>query len=202
MINNVVFDLGNVLISFDPEQYLIMKNYPPGIRNTILNDIFHSEEWLKLDNGDITTKEATDSIASRSVLKREEISVVFNFRSDIMYPIDSNVQLLPALKKNNIKLYYLSNFPLDVFDEIKSDYYFFRYFDGGIISSEAKLSKPDLRFYKLIMDKYALVPDESLYIDDLEINVRAAEAAGMKGFSTFGNQNIAPDILNIIASYK
>lgn len=202
MINNVVFDLGNVLISFDPEQYLIMKNYPPGIRNTILNDIFHSEEWLKLDNGDITTKEATDSIASRSVLKREEITVVFNFRSDIMYPIDSNVQLLPALKKNNIKLYYLSNFPLDVFDEIKSDYYFFRYFDGGIISSEAKLSKPDLRFYKLIMDKYALVPDESLYIDDLEINVRAAEAAGMKGFSTFGNQNIAPDILNIIASYK
>lgn len=202
MINNVVFDLGNVLISFDPEQYLIMKNYPPGIRNTILNDIFHSEEWLKLDNGDITTKEATDSIASRSVLKREEISVVFNFRSDIMYPIDSNVQLLPALKKNNIKLYYLSNFPLDVFDEIKSDYYFFRYFDGGIISSEAKLSKPDLRFYKLLMDKYALVPDESLYIDDLEINVRAAEAAGMKGFSTFGNQNIAPDILNIIASYK
>lgn len=202
MINNVVFDLGNVLISFDPEQYLIMKNYPPGIRNTILNDIFHSEEWLKLDNGDITTKEATDSIASRSVLKREEITVVFNFRSDIMYPIDSNVQLLPALKKNNIKLYYLSNFPLDVFDEIKSDYYFFRYFDGGIISSEAKLSKPDLRFYKLLMDKYALVPDESLYIDDLEINVRAAEAAGMKGFSTFGNQNIAPDILNIIASYK
>ncbi|MGI6338426.1 MAG: HAD family hydrolase [Bacteroidales bacterium] len=198
MITNVVFDLGNVLISFDPEQYLLMKNYPPAIRNTILKDIFYSEEWLKLDNGDITTKEAIDSIASRSVLKREEIVVVFNFRSDIMYPINSNVQLLPALKKRNFKLYYLSNFPLDVFEEIKSDYYFFRYFDGGIISSEAKLSKPDLRFYRLLLDRYALQPDESLFIDDLEINVRAAETAGMKGFATFGNHNIGPDILKIL----
>ena len=198
MINNLVFDLGNVLISFDPEQYLLMKNYPPAIRNTILKDIFYSEEWLKLDNGDITTKEAIDSIASRSVLKREEIVVVFNFRSDIMYPINSNVQLLSALKKRNFKLYYLSNFPLDVFEEIKSDYYFFRYFDGGIISSEVKLSKPDLRFYRLLLEKYALLPDESLFIDDLEINVKAAETVGMKGLATFGNHNIGSDILKML----
>ena len=197
----MVFDLGNVLISFNPGQYLIMKNYPHAIRNTILNDIFHSEEWLKLDNGDITTNEAVDSIAARSSLKREEIALVFNFRSDIMYPIDSNVRLLPFLKNRNLNLYYLSNFPLDVFEEIKSDYYFFRFFDGGLISSEAKLSKPDLRFYKLLLDRYSLVPGETLYVDDLESNVRAAEISGMLGFPTFGNQNIESDILNILDSF-
>ncbi len=54
MIKNIVFDLGNVLISFVPSEYLKKKNYPQNIRNTILNDIFHSDEWKMLDNGDIT----------------------------------------------------------------------------------------------------------------------------------------------------
>ena len=52
MIKNLVFDLGNVLISFVPSEYLKKKNYPEIIRNTILTEIFGSEEWLMLDNGE------------------------------------------------------------------------------------------------------------------------------------------------------
>lgn len=192
MIRTIIFDLGNVLISFIPSEYLKKKNYPSTIRNTILTDIFQSEDWKKLDNGDITLSEAIDSIALKSALKREEIALVFNFRADIMFPLDDNVRLLPELKKQGFGVYYLSNFPLDAFEEIKNDYYFFRHFDGGIISSEVKLSKPDERIYRYFLDKYSLNAAECLYIDDIEENVRVAESTGMQGMLTYGSLKIAP----------
>ena len=55
MIKNIVFDLGNVLISFKPSEYFDNKNYPETVKAKILSDIFGSKEWLRLDNGDITT---------------------------------------------------------------------------------------------------------------------------------------------------
>lgn len=196
MIRNIIFDLGNVLISFVPSEYLLKKNYPRNIRNTILSDIFQSPEWKMLDNGNITVPEAIESIAARSSLNREEIALVFNFRRDIMFPLDDNARLLPALRKQGYRLYYLSNFPLDVFEEIKNDYFFFTHFDGGIISSEVKLSKPDIRIYEYLTRHYSLNPEESLFIDDIEENVRAAEAAGMMGMVTNGSPRIAEQLGN------
>ena len=194
MIRNIIFDLGNVLISFVPSDYLVKKNYPGNIRNTILTDIFQSPEWKMLDNGDITVPEAIESIAPKSSLNKEEIALVFNFRRDIMFPLDDNARLLPALRKQGYRLYYLSNFPLDVFEEVKNDYFFFRHFDGGIISAEVKLSKPDIRIYEYLIRHYGLNPEESLYIDDIEENVMAAEAVGMKGMVTNGSPRIAEQL--------
>jgi len=198
MIKNIIFDLGNVLISFIPSEYLKKRNYPSNIRNTIINDIFRSEEWKKLDNGDITVPEAIDSIALKSALNREEIALVFNFRTDIMFPLDDNVRLLPGLKKHGLRLFYLSNFPLDSFEEVKYDYYFFRYFDGGIISAEVKLSKPDIRIYMHILNKYDLKPEECIYIDDIEENVVAAEKTGMLGLLTNGSVKIAAELGKVL----
>lgn len=194
MIKNIVFDLGNVLISFKPAEFLDKKDYPDNFKATVLSDIFGSNEWLMLDSGEITTNDAIDSIAKRSSLKREEIIHIFNLRTEIMYPIDQNIRMLPDLKKRGLKLYYLSNFPIDIFDEVKNGYYFFRHFDGGLISAEAKVSKPDNRIYKLLLEKYSLVPEESLFIDDIEVNVKAAKVNGLHGIITYGSFEIANKI--------
>ena len=194
MVKNIIFDLGNVLISFKPSEYFEKNNYPEAIKATILSDIFGSKEWLMLDNGEITTPEAIDAIAKKSPLKKEEIDHIFNLRTDLMFPLDQNVRLLPGLKKRGFRLYYLSNFPLDIFYEIKSGYYFFKHFDGGLISSEAKFSKPDIGIYKTLLEKYSLMPEECLFIDDAEINVKAAEAIGMKGLVTHGSLEISNEI--------
>ncbi|MFZ0280055.1 MAG: HAD family phosphatase [Bacteroidales bacterium] len=199
MIKNIIFDLGNVLISFIPSEYLKKKNYPENIRNTILNDIFRSNEWKMLDNGDITLAEAIDALSFKSSLKREEIALVFKLRTEIMFPLDNNVRLLPALKKRGFSLYYLSNFPLDIFEEIKNDYFFFRYFDGGIISAEVKLSKPDVRIFSFLLNKYSLDPHESVFIDDIEENVRSAEKLNIKGLATFGSENISELIEKLLS---
>jgi putative hydrolase of the HAD superfamily len=198
MISNVVFDLGNVLISFIPSEFLKKKNYPSTIRNTILRDVFQSEEWKMLDNGVITVNDAIDSISLKSPLKREEIALVFNFRRDIMFPLDDNVRLLPALKKHGFGLYYLSNFPFDMFEEVRNDYYFFRHFDGGIISAEAKLSKPDIRIYMHFLEKYSLDPAGCLYIDDIEENTLAAETTGMQALLTNGALKISDELGKVL----
>jgi epoxide hydrolase-like predicted phosphatase len=198
MIKNLIFDLGNVLISFKPSEYFDKKKYPEAIKKTILNDIFGSKEWLMLDNGDITTPLAIDAIAKRSSLKKEEIAHIFNLRTDLMFPLDTNVKLLPELKKRGYRLYYLSNFPMDIFEEIRTGYFFFRYFEGGLISAAAKSSKPEPGIYNMLMEKYSLQPDECLFIDDLEKNVKTAESLGMKGIFTNGSLKISQEIEKVL----
>ena len=194
MIKNIIFDLGNVLISFRPDEFFEKKKYPVMLRTTIIDDIFKSNEWALLDQGEINTREAIEAIALKSSLKKEEIEHVFNLRKKLMFPLDLNVKLLPKLKKQGFKLYFLSNFPIDIFEEIKTGYYFFKYFDGGVISSEVKFSKPDRRIYEILIENYALIPEECLFIDDIELNVKAAEATGMKGLFTFGSLEISKEL--------
>jgi len=194
MIKNIIFDLGNVLISFRPSDFFDKKNYPANIKSTILSDIFGSKEWLMLDNGDINTSQAIDAIAAKSSLKKEEIVHIFNLRTEIMFPLDQNVRILPELRKQGFRLYYLSNFPLDIFDEVRNGYYFFTYFDGGIISADVKCSKPDRKIYEILMNLYTLDPAESLYIDDIDANVKGAESAGMNGFVTHGSVDISAEL--------
>lgn len=198
MIKNLVFDLGNVLISFQPSEFFDKKDYPENVKSKILTDIFGSKEWLMLDNGDINTSQAIDLIASKSTLNKEEIAHIFKLRTELIFPLDQNVRLLPGLKKQGYRLYFLSNFPMDLFEEVKTGYYFFKYFDGGVISAEAKSSKPDRRIYEILMEKYNLVPNQCLFIDDLEVNVKAAEASGMNGLITYGALGISKEIENAI----
>lgn len=199
MIRNVIFDLGNVLLSFRPSEYFDKKEYPEEVKAKILSDIFNAKEWLQLDNGDITIPEAIESIADRSSLTKEEIAGIFNLRTDIMFPLDQNVKLLPVLKKRGYRLYFLSNFPIDIFQNIRSDNDFFNYFDGGLISAEVRYSKPDKRIYEILLEKYALISNECLFIDDLEVNVRAAEETGMQGLVTYGSENISDSINDILS---
>jgi FMN phosphatase YigB (HAD superfamily) len=202
MIRNIIFDLGNVLISFKPSEYLDKKEYSEELKAKILSDIFHAREWLELDNGDITISEAIDSISERSSLTREEIAHIFNLRTDIMVSLDQNVKLLPELKKRGYRLYYLSNFPGDIFDEIRSANKFFEYFEGGVISAEVRHSKPSTRIFEILLAKYSLKAEESLFIDDLEENTNAAKATGMYAIFTRGSKEISVEVSRVLASLK
>jgi len=201
MIKNIIFDLGNVLLSWKPDKYFEKSGYDSYTVSLIMKDVFSSAEWFKLDNGDITTTEAIDLIVSKSSLKKGFICSLFDLRTKIIFSLADNIKLLPELKEKGFKLYYLSNFPLDFFEEIKKKYDFFSYFDGGIISAEVNHSKPDPEIYRILLDKYKLNPEECFYIDDNDINVRAAESLFIKSFCNYGSTDFSEefyDILNFI----
>jgi FMN phosphatase YigB (HAD superfamily) len=190
MITTIVFDLGNVLLSFKPEEFFTNNGYNEALKNQIINDIFKSKEWLLLDNGDITTEEAIIRLSERSMLSRQYIASVFNLRTKIMFPLDGNLRVLPGLKKRGFKLYYLSNFPDDIFDEVYNCYSFFSYFDGGVISARVNTSKPDEKIFRILIEKYSIKTSECLFVDDSEINVRAAESIGIKGLHLNNSDNL------------
>jgi putative hydrolase of the HAD superfamily len=194
MIKNIIFDLGNVLLSFRPAEFLDKKKYHQTLKEQVLADIFGSKEWLMLDNGDITTEMAIEAITEKSLLERAEIVRIFDFRREIIFPLDSNIKMLPELKERGYSLYFLSNFPLDLWQDVKN-YDFFGYFEGGLISGEAGASKPERPIYEMLINKFDLNALECLYIDDLEANVRTAESIGMTGITTYGSLRIA-DLIN------
>lgn len=201
MIRNIVFDLGNVLISFRPGEYLARKNYPENIRNIILADIFNSPEWLMLDRGTITVAEAVNSIAGRSMLKKEEISRIFGIRTEIMFPLENNVKLLPELKKRGFCLYFLSNFPADIFDEVRNRFSFFGYFSGGMISAEVRFLKPEPEIFGIFFERFGLVPHETLFIDDHQPNIETASQLGMKILHTGGSTEIEESLSSVLGDF-
>jgi FMN phosphatase YigB (HAD superfamily) len=180
MIKNIVFDLGNVLLSFKPSGFLDKMGYSSEEKKIILNDIFLSQEWMDIDKGEITTPEAIELISSKSSLKKDKIEAIFDSRIKILHPVERNIKILPALIKRGYRLYFLSNFPDDLFDEVYFGNSFFSNFSGGIISARVKAAKPGKKIFEIFLEKYSLLPGECLFIDDIEINVLTAKTVGMK----------------------
>lgn len=180
MIKNVIFDLGNVLLNFEPKGYLKSK-IPTEKIEIIYKSIFQSEEWMSLDRGTITEEEAKANIIDRNIEYKEYINIAFENWYDILKPIEKNVKILEKLKDNNYKIYYLSNFHELSFKYVTQKYDFFKKFDGGVVSYEEKLLKPECEIYERIIKKYNLNPKECIFVDDTKINVDGAMECGLYG---------------------
>lgn len=177
-IKNIIFDLGNVLISFDPEKYL-NENVKESLRKDFLEKIFKTEEWLNLDRGTLTYEEAKKIFKQRIPEGKEEIDKYFD--TDIynmLSEIRENTKLISKLKEK-YNLYILSNFHKDAFEGINKKYDFFKYFDGGVVSCYYQLLKPEKEIYEILINKYNLNPNETLFIDDTKVNVDKASELGI-----------------------
>lgn len=180
MIKNVIFDLGNVLLNFEPKEYVKSKVVEEKIEE-IYESIFKSEEWPMLDRGTITEEEAKINIINRKEENTEFINSVFENWYDILTPIESSVEILQKLKEKGYKVFYLSNFHLAAFEYVTKKHDFFGLFDGGVVSYKEKLLKPEKEIYEKILCEYNLEQNETVFIDDMEVNVKAAIKNGMKG---------------------
>ena len=131
-----------------------------------MSNIIKSDTWLQLDRGNLSLKQAQEIFISAYPEETELIILVCNRWKEFLTPIQENVKALEELKSNGYKLYVLSNFFNEGFDYVKERYNFFSFFDGIVISSKIKLIKPELEIYQYLLQKYNLIPEESVFIDD------------------------------------
>ena len=179
-MKNIIFDLGNVLILFDPSGY-VEKSVSPEKREKFLDVVFKGAEWRDLDLGTLSYDNAKKIFKEKLKDCDSEVDMLFDDNLySLLKPIMKNAELLKDLKKN-YNLYILSNFHRESFETVSSKHEFFSYFDGGIVSAYHQCLKPDEKIYRLLIDKYNLNPEETLFIDDLAENV---EAAGRIGINT------------------
>ena len=180
MIKNIIFDLGNVLLDFNPKVYVQSKITEEKVEE-IYKCIFQSEEWAMLDRGIISEEDSKANIINRNIENEKLINLIFENWYDILVPIKNNVDVLKKLKQSGYKVYYLSNFHLAAFEHVTKNHDFFQCFDGGVVSYKEKLLKPEKEIYEKIIERYNLDPSQTVFIDDLIENVKAAMESGLKG---------------------
>ncbi len=180
MIKNIIFDLGNVLIHFQPEVYITQKGLHEAYHDLIMNEIFKSEEWVQLDRGTITRAQAKEIITARNKQAETVINEFMDDYHNMLNPIENNIKVLDILKEKGYHLYFLSNFHDEAYQQLLERNKFFQLFDGGIISSHEKLLKPEEEIYFKLAEKYHILPEESFFIDDTKANVEMAEKLGFK----------------------
>lgn len=180
MIKNIIFDLGNVLIRFKPEEF-INKNIKKEYREKFFNVIFKGQEWADLDRGVLEYSDAVKIFSEKIPECSSEIKKLFdNYILDVLEPIEKNIEIMKSLK-GKYKLFVLSNFHYPAFDYIFENWEFFKYFDGKVVSGHCKLLKPEKKIYELLCLTYSLKPNECVFIDDTKVNIEAAEEFGING---------------------
>jgi len=182
-IENIIFDIGNVLVRFDPLDYLI-RTYGEDFETIKLlhKNVFSSEEWKLLDQGLITSEEAIDRIIKRIPEHRHVVQeIMLQWETFLIEEISTSVYFMKKFKEMGYKLYALSNYPERGYLYTENNFPFFKLFDGKVISYEVKSVKPGKKIYEILLDKYGLKAEECLFIDDTLPNIETAREMGMKG---------------------
>ena len=179
MIKNIVFDLGNVLLTFDPEEFLFNFTNDAIQINTFILNIIHSKIWLKMDRGLISIGNAK-SIFLRNYPELKELLVLFFEKwLEIFVPIEKHIKIMKELKRYGYRIYALSNFIEEAYEFVIKKFDFFSLFDGMVISWKEKVIKPEIEIYTILLNRYNLLAPECVFLDDYSEFLITAETLGM-----------------------
>ena len=195
-MKNIIFDIGNVLLSFQPERFL-KQYYDEKTMGDLLTIIFCSDEWLELDLGNLTIDETINIFSKRNPHYKEEIYFILKHWTEMMTPIQENVDIAYKLKEKGYSLYILSNFHEEAIKEMYNKYPFFTIFDGGVISAYEHIMKPNPKFYQILLDRYHLNPHECLFIDDMLANVTIAHRLGISSIHLNYNKDLKEELMKL-----
>ena len=188
MIRNIVFDMGNVLIRFDPHFFLDRAGInDPEDRKLILNELFRSVEWAQMDEGTLTEKTAEKTILLRfpERLWDTVTELLYNW-AYFRDTVPGMEELVRRLKSQNYGIYLLSNASVSQ-HQYWPGFDVSRYMDGKLISCDVRVVKPSRQIYQLFTTKFGLKPEECLFIDDSPANVAGAISCGWQGIVFHGN---------------
>jgi len=179
-IDKVIFDVGKVLVKFNPKDlYKKIFNSDKEIDyffNTICPWNWHVQQDLVYD----TTKATLEKIKEYPNYKEAIESFYGRFMEMITGVYEDNLKIALDLKSKGIPIYILSNFPGEQFDKYMSNNTFLKEFNDMIISGKVGLKKPDPKIYELCIKQFNCIPEKTLFIDDRPENTKAAQKLGFQ----------------------
>ena len=193
-IENVIFDFGGVLVDWNP-RYLYKEYFDNKDDMEFFLHNICTDEWnLEQDRGR-SLSDGTHILQEKHPEYFDQIGLYYGkWEKMLRGDFPGTVNLLYRLKEK-YKLYGLSNWSAETFKIAYSRFPFFKLFDGIVLSGEEHLVKPDLRIYRVLLNRYGVKAEHSLYIDDNISNVTAAEALGMYVIHYKNSQQLE-DMLN------
>lgn len=185
MIRNIVFDMGKVLLEYDPYQacYRHAQNVEKAL--AVKAAIFDHPDWpAKIDGGLLHDDEYLIDVQDRldtPELKELAARVLSDWWMDTLFPKQGMKQLIENLLEKGYRLYVLSNCGY-TFRKFEYKIPCVEQFSGILVSAEELLLKPDVKIFERLCEKFDLQMDECVFVDDLQKNVDGAVKAGMQGY--------------------
>ncbi|MGI4021794.1 MAG: HAD family hydrolase [Janthinobacterium lividum] len=181
MINTIIFDLGNVLINWEPK--------------LLYNKIFDSEEktnhfienictlaWNEEQDAGRTLKEGTDILVAQYPQHQAEIEAYYDRWEEMLNgAIEGSVEIFRNLKASGkYKIYALTNWSSELFPVALRNFEFLSWFDGIVMSGDEGIRKPEAAFFQILFDRYEVKPEDAVFIDDNLRNIEAARKLGIQ----------------------
>ena len=188
MIRNIVFDMGKVLIDFNPDSFMDHAGITdPADRKIVRQELFSSIEWAQMDMGIATEDSIESAVLSRvpEHLRERTRHLLHNWYIPRRM-IPGMEEMVRRLKEAGYGIYLLSNASVNqpvYWNQLPVS----RYFDGVMISAFVKTVKPCPEIYRLFTGKFGLKEEECLFVDDAPINVAGAVACGWQGIVFYGD---------------
>ena len=188
MIRNIVFDMGKVLIDFNPDSFMDHAGITdPADRKIVRQELFSSIEWAQMDMGIATEDSIESAVLSRvpEHLRERTRHLLHNWYIPRRM-IPGMEDMVRRLKEAGYGIYLLSNASVNqpvYWNQLPVS----RYFDGVMISAFVKTVKPCPDIYRLFTGKFGLKEEECLFVDDAPINVAGAVACGWQGIVFYGD---------------
>jgi len=181
MINTIIFDLGAVLIDWNP-QYLYDKLFTDEEEMKSFLFSVCTSDWNEEQDAGRSLQPRTDLLVQQCPLHEANFRVFYSRGEEMLgEPLWDVVELFNELKeRKKYKFYALTNWSAETFPIALRRYDFLSWFDGIVVSGEEKMRKPTPEFYNLLFSRYNVKPGEALFIDDNYRNIVAAEKLGIK----------------------
>ena len=190
MIRNIVFDVGNVLAHFRYREYMRDLGFDSELEEYFVEKVIMSDYWSLMDNGLVDDAMAEEHFRKEMPGYEKELAEFWKDIEHIVSEYDYSEWLVRTLKEKGYKVYALSNYPDKLSDMHWAKFRFLPLMDGYIISAKEKLIKPDPAIYKLLESRFGISLNESIFVDDREVNVEAAEKLGMTGILFTGLEDL------------
>lgn len=194
MIKNIVFDIGNVLAGWNWREYYESFHYGPEVTERLARATVLSPLWGEFDRGEMDEEVLLRKFIENDPGLEKEIRKVRENIQDMLGRYDYAIPWLQELKDRGYKLYYLSNFSRKAHVECSHVLDFLPLMDGGILSYQEKLIKPDPAIYRLLLERYGLKASECVFLDDTPVNVGEAVRQGMAGIVFQSREQAAEEL--------
>ena len=177
---NLIFDLGGVVVRWDPEAIIAGVFSQKGIHQKIRQGVFGHPDWLELDRGTLDREDAIRRAAQRLAMPETEIRRLLVAVPPSLVPIQETVDLLYRLKARGYPLYCLSNMHFASIEHLEREHRFFEVFKGIVISCRLNLCKPEPAIYEHALKANGLKAKDTVFIDDVDVNIAAAAGVGIR----------------------
>jgi putative hydrolase of the HAD superfamily len=178
-MKNVIFDLGGVVIEWNPDRILDTYYCEPEVRALMKAQMFQHPDWLQLDRGTMNEEELLARLGVRTGRSAAELSGLFDAVRESLHTKPDTVALLEKLHQRGVPLYCLSNISSDIFEYLSERHSFWGVFRGIVISGDLGMMKPEPQIFEFLLTRYELAAAQTVFIDDNAPNIEAARALGI-----------------------